>query len=103
MALDKTELHASVERLRRLALDHAPDGWPVAPSADPIFRPMATAPRDGTLVLLMGAPLEVPVVGSWETDGDGLDGWCTDHVAYASASAFQGWFPIPALAHGAAG
>lgn len=59
---------------------------------DYYFMPMETAPRDGTMVLLMGYPINVPVVGTFEENG-----WSTDHFDDCSDDVFCGWFPIPSL------
>ena len=54
------------------------------------FLPMDSAPRDGTMVLLMGYPMNVPVVGTFEESG-----WSTDHLDDCTDEEFCGWFPIP--------
>jgi len=60
--------------------------------------PMESAPRDGTLILLMGYPYQVPAVGMWESVA-GVSGWSTDHLPddLSGDGAFQGWLPIPPI------
>lgn len=58
------------------------------------FMPMDSAPRDGTMVLLMGKSIVISPHAYFENDLHGI-GWCSDTFMYLGDEEFSGWFPIP--------
>jgi hypothetical protein len=79
-----TELHQAYNRCKSQA--HEMNHY---------FMPMDSAPRDGTMVLLMGCKNQV-VSGNFENSSFGT-GWCTDRHSYCPDRRFFGWFPMPKI------
>lgn len=58
-----------LEDMRTYEIDHEPDGWPAVPMAsisrlirmiDRLWRPIETAPKDGTIIDLFNGAVRVP-------------------------------------------
>ncbi len=59
------------------------------------FLPMDSAPRDGTMVLLMGKSVIIYPHSYFERNSNGEMGWCSDTFLHLGDDEFSGWFPIP--------
>jgi hypothetical protein len=63
------------------------------------WRPIETAPRDGTQILLVGGDKEV-FMGYWAWNGvgrftDSVRGWVGHELGYVQDHDLIGWMPLP--------
>ena len=60
-----------------------------------VYRPMATAPTDGTVVLVLLPHSDIPHAARFEK-GKWLNTW--DHYQFTNHDSPIGWLPLPGLA-----